>query len=279
MTYTGFGISLAALNPSTPAVVDFINGTYLTRYSVPVPSDAQLLIISLAQSMVLVGAIIGAGGVRFFIDMFSRKFNILCVHLLVLLSTILMGPVPKATGSYEVLIVGRLLNGISRGVAYTCVPIYIAETCNRKSLPLYQAPSVLLIFGGILIANCIGHPKVLGGVYTWPYLLASPGIFSVLYVISYPFLPNTPVYILRYRKSEDRSAEALNVLQKLRRTSSEKTKKELATLKKEIEGDIKLEKVGLLDVIRDPHYRIQLLAAVIVMLTFPMSGVDGIIMY
>ena len=57
-----------------------------------------------------------------------------------------MAPVSELSKSYEVLMVGRAISGIARGIAFSTVPLYVAEITNRKNLAFFQVSLNIFVF-------------------------------------------------------------------------------------------------------------------------------------
>ncbi|XP_002126281.2 solute carrier family 2, facilitated glucose transporter member 1-like isoform X1 [Ciona intestinalis] len=280
-TFVSFGMVLAALNPTKSSIEVFINSSHVIRYGEPASATFTKLIITLSQAMLIVGTVVGSIIVRFLMAKLSRKENMLSVHVVMIISAICMGPMPPILNSYEILIVGRFLTGISRGLAFAACPLYIAETANRQTLFLWQSPSGWLIQLGALLGNGIGHAKVMGGEELWPYFMIIPGLFSLVYVACYHWLPETPPYLLRQKGKPEaqRDSEALALLTKLRTGSPDVLEKELQALKEEIAADASVEKASVVQIAKDPKYRMQLLVCIMLMSSLQAVGIQLISQY
>ena len=57
-----------------------------------------------------------------------------------------MAPVSEISKSYDVLIVGRAISGIARGIAFSTVPLYVAEITNRKNLAFFQVSLRVVVY-------------------------------------------------------------------------------------------------------------------------------------
>lgn len=73
-----------------------------------------------------------------------------------------MGLGAKFIPSYESLIIGRLVNGIARGIAFSTMPVIVAETTCRRRIGVYQGPYTYGIFFGVMLGNLLGHYGVNG---------------------------------------------------------------------------------------------------------------------
>lgn len=90
----------------------------------------------------------------------SRKKAVVFVHVGFLVTYFIMTVPVKYGRSYEALIIGRLLNGLFRGIGFSYVPIYVAEITCRTKFGFYQIPSMICMFVGAGLGLGLAHPKV-----------------------------------------------------------------------------------------------------------------------
>ena len=90
----------------------------------------------------------------------------------------------KYAGSWEMLIIGRLIIGINSGLNAGIAPMYLSEispTALRGAVgTVYQ----LIITMSILLSQVLGMTNVLGNDMGWPFLLGLTIIPGLLQVIS-----------------------------------------------------------------------------------------------
>jgi len=80
--------------------------------------DTWTLYVTLTSTFVLVGAMAGASSRKFLLDSFSRKRLLQGCHFLNILAAVILALVGMLTWSPEVIMAGRLLNGIPMGMWY-----------------------------------------------------------------------------------------------------------------------------------------------------------------
>ncbi|XP_039252446.2 solute carrier family 2, facilitated glucose transporter member 1-like [Styela clava] len=267
------GIHLTALNSLTPVIEVFINESYQVRYRESPSEYTANLIINLAHSALVWGSLVGCVLVKLVINLFSRKGSILMTHCFMVLSSILMGPVAQYGHSYESLIIGRFINGIFRAVGFTVVVIFIAETTCRRRLGFYQGPFSTFQFISSAFGLGLAHSKVLGTQDLWMWTMCIPIFASVIYFVCYPWIPETPVYVLKKRKRED----ALNILKLLR--SEPTVEKELTILENESEELPSQKDLPLMMLLKKRYLRRQLFTTMITMTTVQLLGIQAITMF
>ena len=221
---------------------------------------------------------------------FRRRSNLILVHVVSIISAILMSVVAKLCHSYEALLVGRFLTGVSRGMTFTIVPLYIAELVARRTLALYQAYAGCLLQIGSALGNALALPKVLGGDTTWPYLMAAPAVFSVTFLLAAPFFPETPTYLMTHsckaKKKDDDAAEIIPesqagylLLKKLRCSDDGKIMQEYKQRDAEIQADASILKATIFQIFSSVKYRRQLFAASILLLAAQFAGLQAVLQY
>lgn len=267
------GVNLAVLNTASPAIEDFINETYVERHKVYPDNEFVRLILTLTHSCLVWGSVIGAVVMNIALEKLSRKGSVLFLHVINVLGVILMGPVAKFGKSYEALIIGRFVSGIARGLGFSTGMVVVAETTCRRQLGKFQSPFAVIILLACTIGAGLGHNKVLGTLELWAWCVCASGVTSIMYFCCYPFLPETPVYLLKEGKLE----EALITLRKLRTRG--KVEDELEILKNEIEVRASSKTLTLKEIMKQSHLRMQFFVALTVMNTVQLVGVQGIMMY
>nr|XP_039263800.1 solute carrier family 2, facilitated glucose transporter member 5-like [Styela clava] len=269
------GINATALNPAMDTIGQFVNISYVNRYS-DYPTESKIKNITVvAQSSLAWGSLIGSLLVRIVIAKCSRKGGIALSHALNLVSIVLMSPVAKFAESYEALIAGRIVNGISRGIGYSVVAVMVAETTCRRRLANYQGPYTYLLFVGAAIGVGLGHSRVCGNIQWWPLLTAATAPFSITYFLLYPWMPQTPVYFMMQRNE----VKSLEILRKLRYGSIGILEREITMLKAEISHDTRTRGARLRDILRSPTQRKQILSAILTLNCTQLVGTQAIFFY
>ena len=104
----------------------FIGNVYKSRYEVEIEKSLTTTIFSLLVSAFLVGGMIGGLSGGYLANKVGRKQGILLTQTLSIIGAILSG-ISKPAGTYEILIIGRLLIGVACGLFTGLVPLYITE--------------------------------------------------------------------------------------------------------------------------------------------------------
>ena len=102
----------------------------------------------------------------------------------------------KVASSYELMLIGRTLVGISAGLFTGLSPLYIAEIAPIHIRGAMGTVNQLGVTTGILTSMVLGLEDALGGEDTWPVLLGLAAIPSLIQCIMLPFMPESPRYLI-----------------------------------------------------------------------------------
>ncbi|CAK8676093.1 unnamed protein product [Clavelina lepadiformis] len=285
MSFIQVAVNVVALNPTDATISQFVNASFQHRWNRTGDNEEVGFIMSMAKSMILVGGLVGAFTIKFMLQILSRQQNLTLLHVIFVVSSLLMSVATKFGMSYEALIVGRFLCGFSRGCGFTLVPLMIAETTSRKTIALYQAPTLAILQLGSAISNFLGLPWVLGGEQTWPFFLAMPGFFSIVYLIASPMLPETITYKILEEENVEVCVEnqfarpSFNLLKKLRAGNLSTVQNEYIDMKMELSASLRSSQTSFWNVLMGENSRRQLFGAIVILTTLQSTGVQAVALY
>ncbi len=162
-------------------------------------NDAELGLLVAAAS---IGCIPGALFAGRLADRFGRKKLMIVTALLYVIAALGSG----IAGSFEQLVIYRLIGGIAIGMASTLAPIYISEVAPpdfRGRLGMLQQ---LAIVSGILLSFVSNYLIVnssfsfLNNDNYWRYMLAAAVIPSLIFFILLLFVPESPRWLVLKNK-------------------------------------------------------------------------------
>lgn len=137
-----------------------------------------------------------------FMDKFGRKQACLYLSVLPLVSWCLIW----LTSSITYLYMARFVAGLWAGATSTIVPIYIGEIAEpqlRSSLSVFN--HMMRNFGVLVV-------YIVGPLVSYRALAISCTILTIIYIISFAFMPESPYYLIM----TNRNKEAFNNLKWLR---------------------------------------------------------------
>ena len=203
-----------------------------------------------------------------------------------------IGPVLMAFAAARwALVVGRLLVGVSSGVAMVVVPMYLGEIAPPNARGSIGTVTQIATVVGILIANVMGLYFAYEPM--WRFVLLSGAIAGLAQAVLLVGTTESPKWLAA---QEGSYAEAKHVLQRIRERSdveaemktwqSRETADEAATgLLDGSDPSIdqnnrtKHQHLTLAGFLRSPKYRRPILAAIIIQLANQATGVNAVIFY
>ncbi|XP_077145444.1 solute carrier family 2, facilitated glucose transporter member 12 isoform X2 [Ranitomeya variabilis] len=217
------------------SVIAAISGL-LVGYELGIISGALLQLHSLLDlscqhqeivvSALLIGALFASLVGGFLIDYYGRRITIMVTSCLLVFANLLL----IAVASYESLIAGRIVIGISISLSAIATCVYIAEIAPQHKRGMLVSLNELMIVVGILLAYISNYvfATVTNG---WQYMFGLIIPLAALQAIAMYFLPPSPRFLIM--KGNDEAAG--KVLQKLRATSQ--TNEELTTIRSSIKAE------------------------------------------
>uniref|UniRef100_H3AUW0 Solute carrier family 2, facilitated glucose transporter member 12 n=1 Tax=Latimeria chalumnae TaxID=7897 RepID=H3AUW0_LATCH len=161
-------------------------------------------------SALLIGALLASLTGGFLIDQYGRKIIIIMTSCLFIVGSFIL----VFSTSYIVLIVGRLVIGISIPLSISATCIYIAEIAPQHKRGQLVSLNELMIIVGILLAYIVNYlfANVSNG---WQYMSGLVILPAILQAIAMYFLPPSPRFLIM----TDCNESACKVLRRLRSTS------------------------------------------------------------
>ncbi|XP_059884452.1 solute carrier family 2, facilitated glucose transporter member 11 [Delphinus delphis] len=190
-----FGYNLSIINAPTSYIQEFTNETWRMRTDRPLPDHLVLLVWSLIVSLYPVGGLLGALLAGPLAITLGRKKSLLVNNIFVVAAATLFG-FSRRAGSFEMIMLGRLLVGVSAGVSMNVQPMYLGESAPKELRGAVAMTSAIFAALGVVMGQVVGLRELLGGPQAWPLLLASCLVPGVLQLASLPLLPESPRYLL-----------------------------------------------------------------------------------
>jgi len=179
------------------------------------------------------------------------------------------------------IVAARVILGIGVGLEGGTVPVYVAETVERKVrgnlVSLYQFNIALGEVFGYVIGAIFLHVKG-----NWRYILGSSVVFSILMFAGMLFLPESPRFLMHKGKP----LEAYKVWKRIRGVDTLESKEEFFVMKVSVEEEEAEVAAGAsnkrfpwLDFITVPRCRRAIIYANIMILLGQLTGVNAIMYY
>ncbi|XP_062963189.1 solute carrier family 2, facilitated glucose transporter member 5 isoform X2 [Cynocephalus volans] len=231
------------------------------------------LLWSVTVSLFPFGGFVGSLLVGPLVNKLGRKGALLFNNIFSIVPAILMG-CSKVAGSFELIIVSRLLVGICAGVSSNVVPMYLGELAPKNLRGALGVVPQLLITVGILVAQIFGLRSLLANDKGWPILLGLTGVPAALQLLLLPWFPESPRYLLIQKKDEAAAGTALRTLR-----GWDAVDAELAEIRREDEAERAAGFVSVSQLCGSRALRWQLVSTVVLMAGQQLSGVNAIFYY
>ncbi|XP_027738275.1 solute carrier family 2, facilitated glucose transporter member 5 [Empidonax traillii] len=268
-----YGYNVSVINSPAPYMQDFYNQTYLARTGVPMNSGFQTLLWSLTVSMFPLGGFFGSLLVWPMVNNCGRKGTLLINNLFSISAAILMGTSELAK-TFEAIILSRFIMGIYAGLASNVVPMFLGEMSPRNLRGAIGIVPQLFITVGILVAQILGLNSILGNAEGWPVLLGLTGIPSLIQLLTLPFFPESPRYLLLQKGNEEQARRAL---QRLR--GWDDVDDEIEEMFQEGQSEKEEGQFSVLSLCTFRGLRWQLISIIVMMMGQQLSGVNGVFYY
>ncbi|XP_025893449.1 solute carrier family 2, facilitated glucose transporter member 11-like [Nothoprocta perdicaria] len=267
------GFQISTITYMSQHVKAFINETWLERYGYPIHQDNLLFLWSLIVSITGIGGLLGSSGSRYLTIKFGKRKCLLCNNLLMITGALIMG-CSKIARSFEMILIGRFICGISTGL---CVPLhhqYVGEISPRKLRGFANSTASFFWSLGKAVGQIVGQRELLGRQSLWPILLASCAVPALIQLVTLPFFPETPPYLLMQREDQEGCKKAIKQLwgEGRHQAEIEDIMKEKATMKT-------TKILSVLELIKEPSSRWQLYMLITVTATVQLCGINAIYFY
>ncbi|MFF4169379.1 sugar porter family MFS transporter [Streptomyces sp. NPDC001744] len=148
-------------------------------------------------SVLLIGAVIGASSAGGLADRFGRRKALRLIGLVFLVGT----AIASLANGYPVLMVGRIVLGLSVGAASATVPVYLSEISPTKIRGRMLTMNQLMITVGILVAYLVNLAFAGGG--TWRAMFAVGAVPALLMIAATLWLlPESPQWLIAHGQED-----------------------------------------------------------------------------
>ncbi|KAK4876104.1 hypothetical protein RN001_012526 [Aquatica leii] len=144
------------------------------------------------ESIIWIGCIVGLPLTIFLLNRFGSKVSTLIAAVQNLIAWILIG----CATSVEFLYVSQFISGIANNNAFVSTPIYISEIADKRIRGFLGTFTYTTLLTGVIVVYAVAPFVSLTALS----LVAE--LFLVVQLVIFPFMPNSPYYLLVKGKTE-----------------------------------------------------------------------------
>lgn len=206
-----YGYNISIINAPTLYIQAFINDTYVERWGTTLDTPQVTLLWTIIVSAFSLGGLLGALLAGPMAVRFGRKNSLLMNNLFLFVGAVFMLTC-KVAKSFEMIILARFLVGINSGVSMNIQPMYFGESAPKHLRGAVTFSSAIFTAFGIFLGQVVGLTELLGSEPLWPYLLSSNAVPGLIQLLTLPWFPESPRYLLIDRGDKEACVQALGRL-------------------------------------------------------------------
>ncbi|KAM6112010.1 solute carrier family 2, facilitated glucose transporter member 11-like [Pterocles gutturalis] len=268
-----YGFHISVINYPSVHIRKFINETWIERHGSPLHPETIMLLWSFIVSVYGIGGFLGSLCCGYLTTKYRKKKCQMCTNLIMLVAALFMA-FSKTAKSFEMILVGRFLYGIGAGFALNIHPQYVGEISPKKLRGFTNSTVAVFLTLGKLTGQVIGLREILGREALWPWLLASSGLSALVQLVTLPFFPDSPSYLLIQKGNEEACRKAIRKL-----WGEGDHQAEIDDIMKEKAAMTSTKTLRVLEVIKERSLRWQLYILITVMTTLQLCGINAIYFY
>ncbi|CAF1360927.1 unnamed protein product [Adineta ricciae] len=268
-----FGWNTGCLNNAQESIKNWIVQSYQYRSGHTLSHNVLTLLWSTTVAIFAIGGAIGAFTASSISRRYGRRGGLLRANLLGIIAAICMS-VAKFAHSPELLIIGRLVIGIECGLYTGLCTMYLSEVSPKRVRGMIGSLTGLSAYTGLMSAEIISTPIMLGTDSRWPLIMVIAGIPGVTQFILLQFCYESPRYLLMNRGDEQGARQALSALRK--RFDIED---EINEMKQEAEHLRDEGHVSIRELFTQSVFRLPLAVAIVVHFSMRFCGINAIMYY
>uniref|UniRef100_A0A8B9D090 Major facilitator superfamily (MFS) profile domain-containing protein n=1 Tax=Anser cygnoides TaxID=8845 RepID=A0A8B9D090_ANSCY len=267
-----YGFHISVINyPSH--IRKFINETWMERHGSPLHPETIMLLWSFIVSVYGIGGFLGSLCCGYLTTKYRKKKCQMFTNLIMLVAALLMA-FSKTAKSFEMILAGRFLYGVGTGFSLNIHPQYVGEISPKKLRGFTNSTVAVFLTLGKLTGQVVGLREILGSEALWPWLLASSGLSALVQLVTLPFFPDSPSYLLIQKGNEEAFRKAIRKL-----WGEGDHQAEIDDIMKEKAAVTSTKTLRVLEVIKERSLRWQLYILVTVMTTLQLCGINAIYFY
>ncbi|XP_066459645.1 solute carrier family 2, facilitated glucose transporter member 11-like [Eleutherodactylus coqui] len=268
-----YGFHISIMNSPSQFVKSFINDTWIHRYHLPITDNSLRLLWSFIVSSYCIGGLLGSLGSGYLASKYGKKRCHLYNNVIPIAAALLMGLSANAK-SFEMILIARVLYGISAGFGINIHSQYAGEIADKKLRGFTNTSISIFVTTGKLTGQILGLREILGVESQWPLLLAFSGLWAIAQMVTLPFFPESPPYLLMEKEDKDGCTKAMKQL-----WGDRNHQKEIDEMLQEQASRRSGRSLTVLELLREPSLRWQRYILVTLTIALQLCGINAVYFY
>uniref|UniRef100_A0A803YM42 Major facilitator superfamily (MFS) profile domain-containing protein n=1 Tax=Meleagris gallopavo TaxID=9103 RepID=A0A803YM42_MELGA len=115
----------------------------------------------------------------------------------------------QLAGSFEMLILGRIIMGVDAGISLSALPMYLSEISPKEIRGSLGQVTAIFICVGVFTGQVLGLPEIFGTESRWPFLFGVIVVPALVQIVILPFLPESPRYLLLEKHNTSKAEKGM----------------------------------------------------------------------
>ncbi|KAL7843635.1 hypothetical protein AOLI_G00251470 [Acnodon oligacanthus] len=205
------GCHSTLISSPSPFIKSFINSSWAQRYGETPGENTVTFIWSAVVSVFALGGLLGSISVRWVTNLLGRKRAMIWNNAITVVGLGIM-IISKPAKSFEMVLISRFFFGFTSGLGGNLHVIYLGEISPKKIRGMVTLTVATFKAVGKLTGQLAGLSEILGREDWWNILLCVPAFFSIIQMVTLPFFPEAPRYLLIEKSNTEQCKTALQYL-------------------------------------------------------------------
>ncbi|XP_064542929.1 solute carrier family 2, facilitated glucose transporter member 7-like isoform X1 [Drosophila montana] len=266
------GYFLGVLNAPAKLIKSWCANVLSTEYDTNSNENQLNLLWTCIVSIYLIGGICGSCFSAWCSNKYGRKGSLVISSVILMICGVLFTWC-RAAKSIEMLMTARFFGGIASALIFTAQPMYLLELAPPTLSGSVGVFTCIGVTGGILLAQIVSMPQLLGNEENWPYALSFYALLVLICLLPLLCYPESPRWLYLVKGDVARSARALRQL----RSHQTSVQQEIDGLEQTLAFNKKSS--SMCQVLRDKELFLPLLLVCVFQATQQLSGINAIFFY
>ncbi|XP_076876464.1 solute carrier family 2 member 11, like [Brachyhypopomus gauderio] len=269
-----YGFHISVLTSPSVYVKALVNSTCARRYGRALEAWELSLLWSFIVSTYSIGGLLSSQYAGRLATIYGRKRCLVLNNLVAICAAVLMG-FSKTAASFEMILAARFLYGINAGLGLAVHTMYILECAPKRLRGMVGVSVGCFVSMGKFFGQLLGISEIFGTEDKWPVLLAFSGLIGLLQLVSLPFLPESPRYLLLVRGDSSGCEKALR---QILGAHGDLTV-EVEEMQAEHAAQQGVKNHSLMELMLSRAVRWQLVTIIITFVTLQLCGINAVYLY